>query len=80
MPIPLKGPSLAAALDAQAVFWNWDVEPYSQQCVAVMEALKQRAFKFFLKTGINCYTQRKFVLVLTELHGLYSLWRNWVAN
>ncbi|HAJ63103.1 MAG TPA: deoxyribodipyrimidine photolyase, partial [Cyanobacteria bacterium UBA8543] len=24
-------PTLAAALNAKAVFWNWDVEPYSQQ-------------------------------------------------
>ena len=23
-------PSLAAAVNAKAVFWNWDVEPYSQ--------------------------------------------------
>ncbi|AKG21143.1 FAD-binding domain-containing protein [Calothrix sp. 336/3] len=29
---PVQGiPRLAEALQAQAVFWNWDVEPYSQQ-------------------------------------------------
>jgi len=57
---PTQGIPSLAALNAQAVFWNWDVEPYSQQRDrAVMEALKQRAFKFFLKTGINCYTHQR---------------------
>lgn len=35
-------PALAQALDAKAVFWNWDVEPYAQRRDdAVREALKQ---------------------------------------
>ena len=35
-------PALAIALEAQAVYWNWDVEPYARQRDRTMlEALKQ---------------------------------------
>jgi len=54
MPIPQGIPDLAAALDAQAVFWNWDVEPYSQQRDRAVMDTPRKAFKFFPKTGINC--------------------------
>ena len=40
-------PKLAAALKAKAVFWNWDVEPYSQiRDLAVSEALKVEGIEF----------------------------------
>ncbi len=40
-------PALAAALDAKAVFWNWDVEPYSQERDhAVINALKEKGIQF----------------------------------
>jgi deoxyribodipyrimidine photo-lyase len=39
-------PALAAALNARAVFWNWDVEPYSKERDrAVMEALKEKGIE-----------------------------------
>jgi len=39
-------PALAAALNAKAVFWNWDVEPYSKERDrAVMEALKEKGIE-----------------------------------
>ncbi|MGJ3248842.1 MAG: FAD-binding domain-containing protein [Elainellaceae cyanobacterium] len=39
-------PALAQALDAKAVFWNWDVEPYAQRRDdAVREALKQSSIQ-----------------------------------
>jgi deoxyribodipyrimidine photo-lyase len=39
-------PALATALNAKAVFWNWDVEPYSQvRDRAVIEALKEKGIQ-----------------------------------
>ena len=39
-------PALAATLNAKAVFWNWDVEPYSKERDrAVMEALKEKGIE-----------------------------------
>ncbi|MBD1861642.1 MULTISPECIES: FAD-binding domain-containing protein [Trichocoleus] len=39
-------PALAAALNAQAVFWNWDIEPYARQRDrAVLEALHEKGIK-----------------------------------
>jgi len=49
---PTQGiPDLAAALDAQAAFWNWDVEPdASPTAIALLrDASKKRAFKFSQK-------------------------------
>lgn len=39
-------PDLACSLQAKAVFWNWDVEPYAQQRDAkVTEALKEKGIQ-----------------------------------
>jgi deoxyribodipyrimidine photo-lyase len=45
---PVQGiPALAADLNAKAVFWNWDVEPYSQERDrAVISALKAKGIEF----------------------------------
>ena len=45
---PRQGiPSLAAALNAKGVFWNWDVEPYSQERDhTVQDALKEKGIEF----------------------------------
>lgn len=76
-------PRLAAALNAQAVFWNWDVEPYSQQRDrTVIEALQEKGIRFLpenwdqilhapdaIRTGANQpYT------VFTPF------WRNWSSQ
>ncbi|MBD2496396.1 deoxyribodipyrimidine photo-lyase, 8-HDF type [Nostoc sp. FACHB-280] len=40
-------PTLAAALNAKAVFWNWDVEPYSQiRDRTIIDALKEKGIQF----------------------------------
>ncbi len=40
-------PTLAVALGAKAVFWNWDVEPYSQERDrSVIVALKEKGIQF----------------------------------
>ena len=48
---PVKAiPQLAKALNAQAVFWNWDVEPYSQQRDAnVINGLKEKGIEYLEK-------------------------------
>ncbi|MBW4627013.1 MAG: deoxyribodipyrimidine photo-lyase, 8-HDF type [Brasilonema octagenarum HA4186-MV1] len=43
-------PKLAIALKAKAVFWNWDVEPYSQERDrTIIEALKEKGIQFLEK-------------------------------
>ncbi|MBO3459851.1 deoxyribodipyrimidine photo-lyase [Aetokthonos hydrillicola Thurmond2011] len=76
-------PRLAAALGAKAVFWNWDVEPYSQvRDRTVLDALKEKGIQFFehnwdqilhapedIRTGSNAaYT------VYTPF------WKNWISK
>ncbi|MBH8556160.1 deoxyribodipyrimidine photo-lyase [Nostocaceae cyanobacterium CENA357] len=40
-------PTLAAALNAKAVFWNWDVEPYSQiRDRSIIDTLKEKGIEF----------------------------------
>ncbi len=40
-------PALATALNAKAVFWNWDVEPYSQiRDRSVIDTLKEKGIEF----------------------------------
>ncbi|WP_017655837.1 FAD-binding domain-containing protein [Fortiea contorta] len=40
-------PALAKALNAKAVFWNWDVEPYAQERDrTVLDALKENGIEF----------------------------------
>ncbi len=76
-------PSLAAALNAKAVFWNWDVEPYSQERDrAVQDALKEKGIQFLdhnwdqllhapedIRTGSN------------QPYTVYTpFWRNWSSK
>ncbi len=43
-------PAIATALSARAVFWNWDVEPYSQERDrTVIAALKEKGIAFLEK-------------------------------
>ena len=73
-------PSLAAALNAKAVFWNWDVEPYSQERDrAVIDALREKGIQVLpenwdqllhapqdIRTGSN------------QPYTVYTpFWRNW---
>ncbi|MBD2446221.1 deoxyribodipyrimidine photo-lyase, 8-HDF type [Nostoc sp. FACHB-152] len=76
-------PELAAALNAKAVFWNWDVEPYSQiRDRTIIDALKEKGIEFLeenwdqilhspteIRTGGNApYT-------------VYSpFWKNWSSK
>jgi len=79
---PTQGiPSLAAALDAQAVFWNgmWNLIPNNaivllwKPSSKGIQVLPQNWDQLLhapeeIRTGSN------------QSYGLYSFWRNWVAN
>lgn len=81
---PRQGiPTLASTLNAKAVFWNWDVEPYSQERDrAVIDALKEKGIQFLpqnwdqilhapedIRTGSN------------QPYTVYTpFWRNWSSK
>jgi deoxyribodipyrimidine photo-lyase len=75
-------PALAAALNAQAVFWNWDVEPYSKERDrTVTDALKEK--------GIQVHNHWDQLLhapeeIRTGSKGPYTIytpfWRNWSSK
>lgn len=76
-------PKLAAALTAKAVFWNWDVEPYSQiRDLAVSEALKVEGIEF-----LN-YNWDQLLHSPTEIfsgaktpYTVYTpFWKNWITK
>jgi deoxyribodipyrimidine photo-lyase len=76
-------PKLAAALKAKAVFWNWDVEPYSQiRDLAVIDALKTQGVEF-----IN-YHWDQLLHSPTEIfsgaktpYTIYTpFWKNWITK
>lgn len=80
---PQAIPSLAAALSAKAVFWNWDVEPYSQQRDrTIIDALQEK--------GIHVLDHNWDQLlhspeeIYTGSHQPYTVytpfWRNWSSK
>ena len=76
-------PTLAAALNAKGVFWNWDVEPYAQKRdQEVQQALREK--------GIGVYTHWDQLLhrpgeILTKSSSkpytvFTPFWRNWHSH
>lgn len=76
-------PALAEALGAKAVFWNWDVEPYSQERDrTIISALKEKGIEFLennwdqvlhapedIRTGSN------------QPYTVYTpFWKNWISK
>lgn len=78
---PTQGiPSLAAALNAKAVFWNWDVEPYSQERDrAVMEALKEKGIQVLSKNWDQLLHAPEDIHTGSKApYTVYTpFWRNW---
>lgn len=81
---PRQGiPSLAAAMNAKGVFWNWDVEPYSQERDrTVQDALKEKGIEFLdhnwdqiLHAPENIFTGSN------QPYTVYTpFWRNWSSK
>ncbi|RUR73472.1 deoxyribodipyrimidine photo-lyase, 8-HDF type [Chlorogloeopsis fritschii PCC 9212] len=76
-------PALAATLDAKAVFWNWDVEPYSQKRDrAVIEALKEKGIEFLEKNWDQLLHSPEDIRTgSNQPYTVYTpFWKNWSSK
>lgn len=76
-------PKLATALNAQAVFWNWDVEPYSQQRDrTVMDALQEKGIQVLPKNWDRLLHAPEDIRTGSEQpYTVYTpFWRNWSSK
>ena len=77
-------PTLAAALNAKAVFWNWDVEPYSQERDrAVIDALKEKGIQFLPKNWDQLLHAPEEIRTgsSNQPYTVYTpFWRNWSSK
>jgi deoxyribodipyrimidine photo-lyase len=76
-------PDLAAALQAQAVFWNWDVEPYAQtRDRAVIEALKSKGIAFLPPNWDQLlHSPEEIATGSKNPYTVYSpFWKNWSSK
>lgn len=72
-------PALAAALNAKAVFWNWDVEPYSKERDRIItDALKEKGIEVHNRWDQLLHAPEE---IRTGSQGFYTVytpfWRNW---
>jgi deoxyribodipyrimidine photo-lyase len=80
---PVQGiPDLALALDARAVFWNLDVEPYSQQRDRSVEAaLHQQGIQVQTFWDQLLHAPDKIRTGTGSAYTVFSpFWRNWSAQ
>ncbi|MEB3292960.1 MAG: FAD-binding domain-containing protein, partial [Synechococcales bacterium] len=76
-------PTLAQALNAQAVYWNWDVEPYAQQrdntMIAALNAIGIEVQTFWdqlLHSPLEIVSKAE-----KKPYTIYSpFWKNWIAQ
>ena len=75
-------PKLAKALNAQAVFWNWDVEPYSQERDrAMISALNQAGIEVKTSWDQLMHSPEEIKSGSGSPYTVYSpFWRNWVSK
>jgi len=76
-------PTLAIALNARAVFWNWDVEPYSQERDrTVIAALQEKGIAFLEKNWDQLlHAPEDIVTGTSQPYTVYSpFWRNWSSK
>lgn len=80
---PRRGiPALAQALTAQAVFWNWDVEPYAQERDrTVQEALKTAGIQFQTFWDQLLHAPESICTGSGQPYTVYSpFWKNWSSK
>jgi deoxyribodipyrimidine photo-lyase len=76
-------PKLAAALTVKGVFWNWDVEPYSQERDAVIiDALKEKGIQFLEQNWDQILNEPDLIRTGTgSKYTVYSpFWKNWSSK
>jgi deoxyribodipyrimidine photo-lyase len=75
-------PALAATLNAKAVFWNWDVEPYSKERDrAVMEALKEKGIEVHNNWDQLLQAPDEIRTGSGQPYTVYTpFWRNWSSK
>lgn len=81
---PLQAiPKLATALQVKAVFWNWDVEPYSQQRDAgVIDALQEVGIEYLEKNWDQILkTPEEIRTGSDKPYTVYTpFWKNWIGK
>ena len=75
-------PALAATLSAKAVFWNWDVEPYSQERDrAVTDALKAKGVEVHNRWDQLLHAPEDIRSGAKQPYTVYTpFWRNWLQQ
>ncbi|MCG6137840.1 MAG: deoxyribodipyrimidine photo-lyase [Nostoc sp. LLA-1] len=76
-------PNLAAALNAKAVFWNWDVEPYSQiRDRNVIDALKEKGIEFLNQNWDQIlHSPEEIRSGANSPYTVYTpFWKNWSSK
>ncbi|KAB8329926.1 deoxyribodipyrimidine photo-lyase, 8-HDF type [Scytonema tolypothrichoides VB-61278] len=76
-------PKLAIALKAKAVFWNWDVEPYSQERDrTIIEALKEKGIQFLEKNWDQIlHSPEEIRTGSQQPYTVYTpFWKNWSSK
>jgi deoxyribodipyrimidine photo-lyase len=72
-------PTLAAALNAKAVFWNWDVEPYSKERDnSVTEALNEKGIRVQNFWDQMLHSPEEIRAGKGQPYTVYTpFWKNW---
>jgi deoxyribodipyrimidine photo-lyase len=76
-------PQLAAALTVKGVFWNWDVEPYSQERDnVIIDALKEKGIEFLEQNWDQILNEPDRIRTGTgSKYTVYSpFWKNWSSK
>ncbi len=76
-------PKLALALNAKAVFWNWDVEPYSQERdTGVIDALQKQGTEHLEKNWDQLLNSPDLIRTGSDTpYTVYTpFWKNWISK
>ncbi|MGB3654428.1 MAG: FAD-binding domain-containing protein [Rivularia sp. (in: cyanobacteria)] len=76
-------PKLALALNAKAVFWNWDVEPYSQERdTGVINALQKQGTEHLEKNWDQLLNSPDLIRTGSDTpYTVYTpFWKNWISK
>jgi deoxyribodipyrimidine photo-lyase len=78
-----KIPALAAELSAKAVFWNWDVEPYSQKRDrSMIDSLKEKGIEFLQENWDQLLHSPNEIFSGSKTpYTVYTpFWKNWSSK